>query len=373
MSFDKNDLKSLWINLISSFIFQCFIGLIPSLSLTAIFKYIINSFFHLNIYTFYLILIIIFIIIETIAIIILRKFTKKNTIVADINSEDLDNDNSPQDEKESDYEKLDYYFEDYHKHLTIYKNGNGIIINSFTLVINDINSISQFKRELNIEDAKITSNFPSLKVMKKTSLKHRFDKFCFRCKCINNKDLILSVEEKYWTDDSDNDDISARDNPKDLKWILKMNPSCIEIGKPYHIVYVISIPGMCPIDNGFFDENIANKKGTHGYFNSKFTVNHKVKKFIYTVSFENELLLYQKPNGKMNCLSGNKNLHFVNDNNIIYDKYIFSAEDLDVGSSININWCFRENKKNGGKRMGKKNLNKQINKNNYNVEIERGD
>lgn len=351
MKFDKNDIKALGINIISNAIFQGIISLIPSVSLTVVLRWLINNFLQMDRYLTYFILFFIFCAIEFLAIYLLKKSIKNIPIIADTNNkEDLDNDKDQLDNKDLLYENLDYYFEDYHKHLTVYKNGNGIIINSFDLIINDINSITQFKRELNIEDAKISADFPSLKIMKNTNLKYRFEKFCFRCKCINNKDLILSVEEKYWTDDSDNDDVSARDNPKDLKWILKMNPSCIEIGKPYHIVYVISIPGMFPIENGFFKETIANKKGTHGNFSSKFIVNHKVKKFIYTISFENELSLYQKPTGKITCINGTKNIPFINDNNIIYDKYIFSAENLAVGSSININWCFKENRKKGGKR-----------------------
>ncbi len=251
------------------------------------------------------------------------------------------------------YDNLEYYFEQYHKHLTVYKNGNGIIINSFIIVVNDINSITKFKREINIEDAKECAVFPSLKDMKKTNLKYRFEKFCFRCKCINNNDLIHSIEEKYWTADSDNDDEFSKNNPKVLKWILKMNPSSIEIGKPYKIVYVISIPNMFPVENGFFKECIANKKGTHGKFSSQLTIKHKVKHFIYTVSFENGLRLYKKPTGKIIDGRTSQNIHYENDNNIIYDKYIFRVDDFNVGNSINIEWCFKEenvnNNKNGGK------------------------
>jgi hypothetical protein len=249
------------------------------------------------------------------------------------------------------YKKLDYYFEEYHKHLTVYKNGNGIIINSFIIVVNDLNSVLRFKRQLTIEDAKVSTVFPPLREMKKTNLTDRFEKFCFRCKCINNGDLIRSVEEKYWTDDSDNDDNISKQNPKVLKWILRMNPSSIVEGKPYKIVYIISIPGMFPIENGIFKENIANKKGTHGAFNSNFKVNHKVKKFIFTLSFENEFKLYCKPSGKIITRQASDNLRYDNDNNIIYDKYIFTANNLDIGSSINIEWCFQENNmKKGGKK-----------------------
>ena len=269
---------------------------------------------------------------------------------ANVNENDTDTN-----ENANEYDKLDYYFEEYHKHLTVYKNGNGIIINSFIIVVNDLNSVLRFKRQLTIEDAKESTVFPPLREMKKTNLKYRFEKFCFRCKCINNNGLIHSVEEKYWTNDSDNDDNISKQNPKVLKWILRMNPSSIKKGKPYKIVYVISIPGMFPIENGIFKENIANKKGTHGGFSSNFKVNHKVKKFIFTLSFENELKLHRKPSGKIILGQTSDNLHYDNDDNIIYDKYIFRADDLAIGSSINIEWCFQENKMEKGGNRNEKN------------------
>lgn len=255
---------------------------------------------------------------------------------------------------------MDYYFEEYNKHITVYKNGNGILTNSFTIIVNDINAITSFKRELNVEDGQTSICFPSLKTMKTTDLKHRFEKYCFRCKCTNNKDLIRSVTEEYWTDDSDNGDTVAKNNTKDLKWIVRMNPSAIEIGKPYKISYVISIPGMFAIENGIFKENIANKAGTHGNYISKFEIKHKVKKFTYTVSFEEDMKLFQKPIGKIINNVDQHNLQYKNENNIIYDKYIFSANDLDTGGTISIEWCFRETiKKNGGTMNDNKKGNQQ--------------
>lgn len=129
-----------------------------------------------------------------------------------------------------------------------------------------------------------------------------------------------------------------------------MNPSSIEIGKPYKIVYIMSILGMFPLNNGMFDESISNIKGTHGKFQSKFGVKHIINNFTYTVSFENDLYLHTKPTG--NITQGNKkiNLHYDNDNNIIYNKYIFNTRSPKCNSVINIEWNFKEkNQKIGGK------------------------
>lgn len=362
MKINKDDVKSVGLSIISNIIFQIILSLIPSFSIIAFLRYMLNSFLSLNSYIFYTILITVFILLEVIAFLIFRKTIKR--IVDDKKDENKSPEN-PEPLK-NEYDNLDYYFEDYHKKITVYKNGNGIIIHSFNLVVNDINSISQFKRELNIEDAKISTNIPTLKTMKHARLANRSEEFCFKYKCTNNKDLITSAEEKYWEENSDKEDRISKANPKILKWIFNLNLSCVEVGKPYHIVYMISIPGMFPIENGIFNENVANIKGTQGSFNSSFTAKHKVKSFKYTVAFEGDLLLFQKPSGKISSINGDRNLQFVNDNNIIYDKYIFSAEDLDVGSSININWVFKETRKKGGSNM-------KANRRHQSMEVERGD
>lgn len=258
--------------------------------------------------------------------------------------------NSIERSEKIDYNLLDYYFEEYHKHLTVYKNGNGILINSFTVVINNINSITEFKRELNIKDAKVTTVFPKLKEMHKTNLNDRFSKFGFWYKCLNNNNLIKSVGEYYWSKDNRNIDTVSQADPKVLKWIMEMNPSSIEIGKPYNIVYVISVPGMFPIENGFFSENISSIKGTKGKFNSRFNIKHQIKHLKYTVSFENGLKLFQKPCGIISLHGNDINLNYQNDNNIIFDKYIFNAENPECDSIINIEWKFTEKYKRGKKR-----------------------
>lgn len=226
-----------------------------------------------NISLFSIILVTAFFIIEIFLFIMIRKAKSlsENTksieeIAITKNEDDLEEVNTVNNDE---YKKLDYFFEEYHKHLTVYKDGTGIIINSFTLVINNIDSITEFKRKLDITDSKTSTIFPDLETMKATNLKNRFCKFGFWCKCLNNDKLISSIEEKYWTDKDENSDNVSEEDPRILKWILRMNPSSIEIGKPYKIVYVISIPGMFPIEDGLFTEEISNIKGTKGRFQSQ--------------------------------------------------------------------------------------------------------
>lgn len=294
-------------------------------------KSIVRKTYNIHLWT--LILIIGFIIIETFVVLSIVFFKRKeNTNVTITN---------PNNENTINYEEFEYYFESYHKHLTVYKNGNGILINSFTVVINDINAISEFKREIDITDAKVTTEFPKMNIMKREKLNNRFSNFGFWYKCLNNKDLIKSVTENYWSENSKEIDNVSKSNPKILKWIMEMNPSSIEIGKPYDIVYIMSIPGMFPIENGYFMESIANIKGTNGKFQSRFGVKHAIKNLKYTVSFENGLILNNNPNGNIACNTEKKNLHCSHHNNIIYDKYIFNTTNPKIGSVVNIEWTFK--------------------------------
>lgn len=232
--------------------------------------------------------------------------------------------------------KEDYYFENYHKHVTVYKNGNGIIINSFTLVVNNIDALKTFKRQLDISDAKEQTNFPALETMLDTNLDDRFEKFGFWCKCNNDENIIRSVKEEIVIDENE----VSKKNPKVLDWQLEINPSSLEIGKEYHIVYVISVPGMFPIENGMFVEEVANIKGTRGGFSSQFTVKHRIHHFKYTVAFENGLKLSSKPAGK--CKNKKKNLTFTRDDNIIFDRYIFNEDYPEEEEIISVNWRFKK-------------------------------
>lgn len=329
----KNWIKSLFIWIVSNTLWTAITYILP----VALVIPIIYDLFTNNVTIISIVLMVVGVIIEIMVYLFISK-TRKGLTYGGNYMETAASVDSIMDNR---YDGLDYFFDEYSKHLTVYRNGNGIIINSFTIIFNNIDSIKPFKRELNINDAKEKTKFPPLKDMKKTDLKDRFEKFGFWCKCSNNDKLIRSIEEKYWTENDEDSDTVNKMNPKDLKWILRMNPSSIEIGKPYKLVYVISIPGMFPIENGIFHDEIANIKGTNGEFNSQFNVGHKIKKFLYTVSFENGTRLYTNPSGEIITSTGKKNLHFENENNIIYDKYIFSVDDPELLSTLNINWKFQ--------------------------------
>ena len=99
--------------------------------------------------------------------------------------------------------KITHYFENYHKHVTIYNDGTGVIINEFDMVFNRQEK-TFLKRGLDISDGKKDASFPTLIEMRKTKIQDRFSKYGFwYC---SDDNIISSVKEKYWTDEDDEDD-----------------------------------------------------------------------------------------------------------------------------------------------------------------------
>ncbi|MCM1499222.1 MAG: hypothetical protein NC124_12220, partial [Clostridium sp.] len=127
--------------------------------------------------------------------------------------------------------KTSHYFKKYHKHLTIYDNGTGILINSFDIVFNK-EIKEELKRAINISDGKKTAIFPSLEEMMKTDIKDRFTKYGFWV--YSDDDIISSCKEKYWSDaDNNQEDIRLKNDNKELRWIFRFNYSRIKENKPY--------------------------------------------------------------------------------------------------------------------------------------------
>lgn len=135
-----------------------------------------------------------------------------------------------------------YYFENYTKHVTIYKNGNGIIINTADLVVTNIDDFNKIFRKLNIEDGKANIKFPSLEKMKSESKTNRFDNFGFWF--YSEDKIISSIKEFYWSDtDTTKEDFKIKQNPKEMRWVFDFNKSKIQKMKKYKIIYMFSIVG----------------------------------------------------------------------------------------------------------------------------------
>lgn len=241
--------------------------------------------------------------------------------------------------------KTSHYFKNYHKHLTIYKDGTGILINSFDIVFNK--SIKEeLKRAINIGDGKKTAHFPTLKEMQKVDLNDRFDKYGFWLHSEDN--IISSCKEKYWSDTEDSfEDANLKNDDKELRWVFHFNYSRIKENKPYHVVYIMSIPDMFPITGGKLDLSCANdvnltlNKDIGS--NSSMRIRNRIKNFRYTVSFDTRIKLEAPPECDSYILNNKEGKQKLDlEYNIIYNKYVCNIKNPKLGSTIKIKWNFKE-------------------------------
>lgn len=245
----------------------------------------------------------------------------------------------------TDYESFDYYFNSYEKHLTIYNDGTGIIINSFEVTVNNIDSFKRIRRRLNIEDGKKTSNFPTLQKMLDTSKKERFDKFGFWY--YSKENIISQVKEYYWnTTHVSSEDKKAKGNPKELRWIFEINRSKLEAGKTYHIIYAISVPGIASLDNGLFNKKLVNDDIFSEESCSNMHIDHKIKKLTYIVSFESGINLLVEPTCEFYKNDQDETeaitINGVESYNMFYNKYTFNVNNPLLGSDIKVTWKFKD-------------------------------
>lgn len=238
----------------------------------------------------------------------------------------------------------DYYFEEYDKHITIYKNGHGILITSFKLKILNPKKFTSLRRSLSIKDGKKSARFEALEKMLKTDKGERFDSLGF---WFNSDDNIITEACEYYYSDTDpaKEDKSLKNDPKILRWRFKINSGKIKKDKSYNIKYAISVPGMFPIEDGKFDTN-NNPFDVYDEFSSSLTVTHAMKKIVYTISLEKgieiadnlecQLLDHEKNGTETKELVEGKML-----DELFYDKYIYTIENPNINSSIEIKWNIR--------------------------------
>lgn len=245
--------------------------------------------------------------------------------------------------------KVTHYFENYHKHVTIYNDGTGVIINEFDMVFNRKEK-SFLKRGLDISDRKKNACFPALTNMKKTSIQDRFHEYGFWYYSDDN--IISSVKEKYWTDEDDENDaenITLKNNNKVFRWEFRFNYSRIQPHKKYKIVYVMSIPGMFPIKDGKLDIDSINDEQLLNDLESgnstSLRIKNPIRNFYYTISFESDILLERDPKCMLKSINQQEDVvhpKLEHSYNTIYHKYTCKITKPKIGSLIKINWQFKE-------------------------------
>lgn len=245
--------------------------------------------------------------------------------------------------------KATHYFENYHKHVTIYNDGTGVVINEFDMVFNR-REHTFLKRGLDISDGKKEAFFPELVEMEKTKISDRFNKCGFWYYSDDN--IISSVKERYWTDEDDENDtenIALKNNDKVLRWEFEFNYSRICPNRKYKVIYVMSIPAMYPIKEGRLDRNSINDEQLLSDLESgnstSIRINNPIRNFYYTVSFESGILLAREPRCMFKHINQQEDLthpRLKHEYNVLYNKYTCNITKPKIGSIIKINWQFKE-------------------------------
>ena len=327
MKIRNDNIKSIGINIISNIIFQIILILVSSSGLIYTIRQVFKSLCNNNVTISMLTLIVLIVscVFVTISIILLiktinDKVNKKKNNISDVK---------------------DYFFSDYEKHITIYNNGTGIIIHRFKVIANDINKLQKIRRKLNIEDGAKTSKFPSLSTMMKTNKTDRFSKFGFWYKSEDN--IISNVKEYYWDSKSSNENKKAKINPQEIRWVFKLDKSKLKKNKPYEICYVISVPGLAALQDGYLNKDLLNDL-VDEISSSNMHIDHKIQNLKYTISFEDGVSLESSP--KCTCIiceqDGSKTLDISGkeEYDLLYTKYIYSIENPIFGSDISVSWKY---------------------------------
>lgn len=237
----------------------------------------------------------------------------------------------------------DYYFTDYEKHITIYRNGNGIIIHRFTVIVNNVDKFRRIRRKLNIEDGNVHSNFPTLAEMAHTDKADRFDKYGFWY--YDKDNIIAEVKEFYWQKSSEEESKKSKCNPKEIRWIFKINKHNVQRNKPYEIMYIISVPGLAPLEKGRLNRKLLSDDfGDES--SSNMNIDHKIRNLRYILSFEEGIELETVPQCryiisdqdeiKETAVTGAKEY------DLIYNKYIFNINAPEFNSDIKIKWKYNK-------------------------------
>lgn len=234
-------------------------------------------------------------------------------------------------------QQKDYYFERSTKEITLDNYGNGMVEHYIDLCVINPEKVKYIKRTINIEDAKINSQFPSFQEMLNCDVRNKLTNYGFWYK---STDAIISgVKEECWDRTSR---ANVKNNPKEIQWVFSLDSSRLKAGYKYRIVYGISIPGMYPINNGRFDSSSApdldNKTCS-----SSMRIVHTTNQIVYKINFDNSIDFEEAPSCYVVCQRPNqqdktKYIQGRHQENIQNKTYTFSVKKPPFNSIIKTQW-----------------------------------
>lgn len=235
----------------------------------------------------------------------------------------------------------DFYFKETTREVSLDMNGNGIITHKIDICVVNPVITCEIKRSLNIEDSNIDTKFTSLEEMMKSDIHKAPYNLGFWYTSTEN--IIQDVEEKYWDPHSP----VAVNNPKELQWIFKLNSNKLTPNSVYRILYVISVPGMYPMSNGFIDVSKMPQNIPKSFY-TQMKISHLAKKVTYILNLDSGIHIRSAPICEKIINTHNNNVYksIIRghiDTNLRQNKYTFVIEKPKLDSIIKVGWELKEN------------------------------
>lgn len=235
----------------------------------------------------------------------------------------------------------DYYFDEYNRKVFVKKNGSGLIVSAVKLKVVDPEKIDYFNRTLDISDGKKTAAFTDFKQMKEVPLENIFNEYGFWY--ISQNEIITDAEEYY-----DDMDKPQADRNNFLGFRLISDNTKLKKGLSYTFSYAISVPDLFPISDGYFDDQMADRKNYES-FSSYVSASHFGDLLKFSMYFEQGINFKEKPKGyayrsdtakpSIKNIEG-KQCEFKD--NIFYTKYSFTISEPQEYKSICMKWDIKD-------------------------------
>lgn len=174
------------------------------------------------------------------------------------------------------FRKISFYIDDYKKTVTVFKNGNGIITNTFRIKVLDWQKFTEqgLERFFDIrESSKKSTKMPPLLKMIASEKSGRFSTYGFWYKSTADIFRLYRILD---------DDVDYK------RWKFKIDPTKIEIIKKniVYLSYAVSIPGLFPVKDGWLD---TDESRCECPFVSALSVKNQINRITYSVSFEKDV------------------------------------------------------------------------------------
>ncbi len=232
-----------------------------------------------------------------------------------------------------------YFFDEYNKKVFVKNNGDGVIVASLILHVNDPEKTTHLIRTIDFSDAKKGVVLPQFEELLQTEGKEFFKDFGLWCEADNR--IVTDIVEEY-----DPIDAKHKNDNRFLSFKIQLNDAALEKGKSYRITYAISIPGMYPIENGRFSGTVKEHED-YGKFRTSVSTYQTFTILTYSVYMEKGIVFSCKPKAFYRG-KATKGEPYPNNceyrNNMFYEKFNFTLENPQEYDIIYMEWDLKNQK-----------------------------